>query len=152
MVLAIVWRHAFNMAFSLSILALVAGAALIVWYSKRRPVDQPLTWGEAMVAAWVIFLLMFVAYGIMPHQWLTFADNSLHWRKDKLLYGPGAVLHTYLHFTISYEALRDLVAVLLYVVALGVQIALWSMWQNRGKEKPKELPTSAYGRPLVKRA
>src|SRR5438445_795347 len=84
--------------------ALVAGAALVVWYSKRRPVDQPLTWGEAMVAAWVIFLLMFVAYGIMPHQWLTFADNSLHWRKDKLLFGPGEVLHTYLHFTISYEA------------------------------------------------
>jgi hypothetical protein len=31
-----------------------------------------------------------------------------------------------------------------------VQIALWSIWQNRGKSKPKEIPTSAFGRPLVK--
>ena len=152
MVVAIVWRHLFNTAFSLSLLALVAGAALIVWYSKRRPADQPLTWGEAMVAAWLIFLLMFIAYGIMPHQWLTFADNKLHWRKDKLLFGPGDLIHRELRFTISYEAIRDFVAVGLYVVAVAVQCVLWAMWQRRGQEKPKELPTSAYGRPLVKKA
>jgi hypothetical protein len=31
-------------------------------------------------------------------------------------------------------------------------VALWSMWQNRGKTKPAELPVSSYGRPLVKKA
>jgi hypothetical protein len=29
---------------------------------------------------------------------------------------------------------------------------LWSIWQGRGKERPKEIPTSAYGRPLVRKA
>ena len=151
MVDAIVIAHMFNVAFTLSILVLLAGAAVVVGYSKRRPKDAPLTWGEAMVAALFAFFMMFVAYGIMPHQWLTFADNSLHWRKDKLLYGPHDVIHNWLRFTISYEAVRDIVATGLYIAGVGVQLALWSMWQKRGQEKPKELPTSAYGRPLVKK-
>ena len=29
---------------------------------------------------------------------------------------------------------------------------MWSFWQNRGKKKPSlELPSSTYGRPLVKK-
>ena len=28
-----------------------------------------------------------LAYGIVPHQWLTFADNQLLWRPDKLMLG-----------------------------------------------------------------
>jgi hypothetical protein len=32
------------------------------------------------------------------------------------------------------------------------QIALWAIWQGRGKVKQRELPTSSFGRPLVKGA
>jgi ferredoxin len=39
-----------------------------------------------------------------------------------------------------------------HVVFLGAQVALWMMWQNRGRTKPAELPVSSYGRPLVKKA
>ena len=138
-------------AFVLSWLLLLAGSAAVLLYAKRRPAGAPLTWGEAMVAALLVFALMFLAYGIMPHQWLTYADNQLQWRKDKILEGPGGVIGK-LPIVITYEAVRDVNAVGLYAVGLGAHIALWSFWQNRGKEKPKELPTSAYGRPLVKRA
>ena len=138
-------------AFVLSWLLLLAGSAAVLLYAKRRPAGAPLTWGEAMVGALLVFALMFLAYGIMPHQWLTYADNQLQWRKDKILEGPGGVVGK-LPIVITYEAVRDVIAVGLYAVGLGAHIALWSAWQNRGKEKPKELPTSAYGRPLVKRA
>jgi hypothetical protein len=134
-------------AFIFSLVATFATAAVIPLYAKRRPVGTPLTWGEAMVAAVFVFFVMFLAWGIMPHQWLAYADNSLQWRKDKLLLKPG----TPLRITISYEIVRDLVAVGLYGITIGGMIALWAMWQNRGQEKPKELPTSAYGRPLVKK-
>ena len=144
------WYKALDVAFVLSLLVLVAGSALVVWYAKRRPKDQPLTWGEAMVAAFFAFGMMFVAYGVMPHQWLTFADNHLQWRKDKILYGPGDIIHDLLPFTMSYEAIRDFIAVGLYVGATVVQCLLWAHWQRRGQERPKEIPTSAYGRPLVK--
>ena len=139
-------------AFVFSLLVTFAGVGIVLVYAKRRPAGAPLTWGEAMVGSLFAFALMFVAYGIMPHQWLSYADNQLQWRKDKILVGPGDPAYDILRFTVTYEAVRDIIASLLYVVGLGGQIALWSVWQNRGKEKkPKELPTSAFGRPLVKK-
>jgi hypothetical protein len=139
-------------AFVFSLLATIAAIAVIPFYAKRRAQGTPLSWGEAMVASMFAFFAMFVAWGILPHQWLTYADNDLQWRKDKILFGPWDVLDKALPFTMTYEVVRDLIAVGIYVVTLGATIALWALWQNRGKEKPKELPTSAYGRPLVKKA
>ena len=139
-------------AFVFSLVATVALAGLVPWYARRRPVGTPLTWGEAMVAALFVFALMFLAWGVMPHQWLSYADNALKWRKDKILAGTDSPVYDYLRITITYEALRDVVAAGIYVVTVGGMVALWALWQNRGKEKPKELPTSAYGRPLVKKA
>ena len=43
----------------------------VIPYGKRRPAGTPLTWGEAMLAAIYVFCVMFSAYGVVPHQWLT---------------------------------------------------------------------------------
>jgi hypothetical protein len=134
-----------------STLILVLGTAAVVAYARRRPQGQALTWGEAMVAATFVYLLMGLAYGIVPHQWLTFADNELGWRSDKIVYGPGDVLNN-IPFTITYQIIRDIIAAGIYIVFLGGQIALWAIWQGRGKQKQRELPTSSFGRPLVKKA
>ena len=139
-------------AFVFSLIATVAFTAVGPLYARRRAPGTPLTWGEAMVAALFVFFVMFLAWGVLPHQWLSYADNDLQWRKDKIVMGPGDVFDRFLPFTITYEAVRDILAAGIYIVTLGVMIALWAQWQNRGKEKPKELPTSAYGRPLVKKA
>jgi hypothetical protein len=137
-------------ALGIAILGTIVSVGIIVAVASRRPVGTPLTWGEAMVAAVFVFWLMFLIYGIVPHQWLTFADNEWQWRKDKILLGPGKIVDK-LPFTMTYEAIRDFVAVGIYGVGLAGHVGLWIWWQNRGKQKPKELPTSAYGRPLVKR-
>lgn len=136
-------------ALGISLIATFGLVALIVWYARRRPVGAPLTWGEAMASAALVFLLMFLAYGIVPHQWLTYADNELQWRADKVMVRPGNAV---IPFTIHYRVIRDLVAVAIYGVMLGVHVFMWSFWQNRGKAKPKEIETSSYGRPLVKQA
>ena len=138
-------------AFIASILGLAVTLAVIVRYMVKRPVDAGLTWGEAMIASTFVFFAMFLAYGILPHQWLAWADNELKWRKDKLLLGPGDIIQQALPFEVSYEALRDIIAVGIYGVLLVIHVALWMVWQNRGKAKPAELPTSPYGRPLVRR-
>jgi len=126
----------------------------VMAYGRRRPVGKPLTWGEAMFGSAVVFLTLFLAYGVVPHQWLQWADSELGWRKDKILAGPQVVTNKSLSFdipmTITYETVRDAIAAGLYIVFLGVQMVLWSMWQKRGQTKPKEIPTSAFGRPLVK--
>jgi hypothetical protein len=138
-------------AFVVSLVALAASVAVVPAYARRRPVGAPITWGEAMLASTYAFLVMFLAYGIVPHQWLTWADNELSWRADKILLGPGNLVDR-LPFTVTYQVLRDIIAAGIYIVFLGAQVFLWSMWQNRGKTKPAELPVSSYGRPLVKKA
>lgn len=148
---------------SANVVALIASAligtlALVLpyrYYSKRRPIGGPLTWGEAMVSATWAFFLMFWWYGVVPHQWLTLADNEWNWRPDKNWAGPSFGLSdgilTKLPFDMNYQIARDLIAGGIYVVALGLNGALFVMWQNRGKKAPStELERSDYGRPLVR--
>lgn len=136
-------------ALGFSFIGLVLPLAIVLLYAQRRPVGTPLSWGEAMVAAVFAFWAMFVAYGILPHQWLGYADNELGWRADKFFLGPDV---EWMPFVVTYEKLRDLIAAGIYIVGLGGQIAIWAYWQNRGKAKAKALPTSAFGRPLLKPA
>lgn len=138
-------------AFVVSILVMLVATAAIFPMMKRRPVGTPLTWGEAMVAAVYVFFIFFWAYGIVPHQWLSLADNEWNWRADRLVSGPGGILES-LPIEISYMVIRDIVAVGLYGVMLVANVALWVMWQKRGTKKVSEVETSRYGRPLVKGA
>ena len=148
-------------AFVGSVVISILMTAAIVWYSKRRPVGTPLSWGEAMFAATYVFLLMFWVYGVVPHQWLAWADNELGWRSDSYLLGPSStstlpVLEN-LPFNVSKQAVRDIIATLIYGVYLTGQVALFVMWQGRGdaaarKQKAIEERTTAYGRPLARKA
>ena len=144
-------------AFALSILVTVALTGAILAYMKRRPVGTPVTWGEAMFGAMIAFFGMFWIYGVVPHQWLAWADNELNWRTDKLFVGPGGILRAQAQggsfpFTITYVVIRDIIASGIYVVGVGAQVALWMMWQNRGKkaEAAKAVELSSFGRPLVR--
>jgi len=143
-----------------SLLIAVGLFALMFPMAKRRPIGTPITWGEAMVASVYAFFLMFWVYGVVPHLWLTWADNELKWRPDNLVFGPFDILQpvsqdgAWFPMTISYQTLRDLIAVGMYVVFLGVQMWAWTWWQKRGTKTAaasKELVTSDYGRPLVKK-
>jgi hypothetical protein len=154
-VLAFDGSHLFNVAFDLSLLVTLLMAGGVVWYAKRRPVGTPMSWGEAMLAAAYAFFGMLLAYGVVPHQFLTWADNELKWRPDKFLHGPalpGAPdgIFAKLPMDISYQTLRDFLVVGLYIALLALQIALWAIWQGRGKKASTEVETTAFGRPLVK--
>ena len=147
-------------AFITSTLIGILGLLAVVWYGrKRRAPGAPLTWGQANAAAAYAFFLMFWWYGVIPHQWLTWADNELNWRPDRILYGVGDFLRPqaeggWLPFTLSWLVIRDLVAVLVYAVGLGLQIWVWAWWNDRRKKAEAAaavVPTSNYGRPLVKK-
>ena len=70
-------------AFLTSLLAGILLTGVVLWYGRRRPVDQPLTWGEAFAGATFVFGIMVLAYGVIPHLWLTWCDKELAWRADK---------------------------------------------------------------------
>ncbi len=140
-------------AFVLSLVVTVGSIAGALMYMKRRPADARLTWGEAAAASVFVFFVLFMAYGVVPHQWLTWADNELGWRGDRFLVGPGAIFADALPFELTYLVLRDIVVSGIYGAFLAAQVVLWKVWQERGKVKPgdrKQLETSPFGRPLVK--
>jgi hypothetical protein len=144
-------------AFVSSLLLTFALLALVPYYAKRRAPGDPYTWGEAMIASTYAFFLMFWVYGVVPHFWLTYADNELGWRSDNIVYGPGDLLQPQAFggnfpLTLTFQAVRDFIVVGIYVVFLGLQMWLWSYWQNRGKKQVVEVAVSDYGRPLVKQS
>ena len=151
-------------AFLSSLIILFLAVGICLYVGSRRPIGTPLTWGEAMVAATFVFAIMLLAYGIAPHQWLAYADNTLLWRPDKLLVGIssagvvwGAKAKTLGgtgRILINYQALRDIIAATLYIVFLGGQMVLWSVWQKRGRKKPGDVEEarSRFGRPVLRKA
>ena len=147
-------------AFIVSLIAGVAMTAAILWYGRRRPVGQPLTWGEAFVAATYVFAIFVMIYGVIPHLWLTWADKELAWRADKtgIPLGPLQLLFdngkralgvipvddgvawprgiTFFgrgRILLSAEQIRDVIVSGIYIGGLVAHCYLWAWWQKRGK-------------------
>ena len=109
----------FNQAFVASFVAAVVLSLVAIPYGKRRPKGQPASWGEAMLASTYVFGVLFLSYGVVPHQWIDHADKNLGWSKDKLLFGPGSILKPqsfggWNPITLQYEAIRDIVVVVIH--------------------------------------
>jgi lysylphosphatidylglycerol synthetase-like protein (DUF2156 family) len=135
--------------------ALVAiSLAAVVSRDPRAP-DRETTWAEAMVGAVVVFTLMTLAYGVIPHEWLTFANSYLNMSSDQFVSWPLERL-----IKLPYSAFRDIIATLIYVVAIGANLVLWTKWQARLTPAPAPaegeaatvVRTSRFGRPLKSKA
>ena len=116
-----------------------------------RPQDRPATWAESMAGAVGVFFLFTLAYGVIPHEWITFSDKYLNWTPDQFLF------ETYI-IKPNYQQVRDFIVVLIYGVFVGLNLRLWIMWQQRLVPKPeptteegKVLRTSRFGRPVKAR-
>jgi len=147
-----------NQAFLFSFFLSTGLALLVLPYAKRRPKGTPTSWGEAMLAAVYTFGVMFLAFGVAPHQFIDHADKELGWSKNLIIYGPGGIfkpksLGGPFPFTMSYEAVRDIVVIVIHLWYFALMIFLWIKWQKRGDVKPgTQVATSSFGRPLVKKA
>jgi hypothetical protein len=146
-----------NMAFLVSLISSTLLTLAAIPYAKRRPIGYPLSWGEAMLGAAYAFGVLFLAFGVVPHQWIDHADKNLGWNRTRIVYGPGGILKPqsaggWNPITLQYEAIRDIVVVLIHVYFFGLLIFIWMWWQKRGQTTSTALETSSYGRPLVKKA
>lgn len=145
-------------ALVVSTLIAVIMSLAIGWYAKRRPQGTPTTWGEAMVGAVYVFFILYLVFGVVPHQWLTLAENEWSWRGDRLWDAWGLLTPIsqggWFPFDITYRVLSDSVAALIYIIFLVGLTKIWIDWQKRGDGSTKPVPvqTSPFGRPLVKRS
>jgi hypothetical protein len=140
-------------ALATAVIVALLGDLAIYLYSKRRPVGKYLTWAEAMAAAAFAFVMFNLWYGVIPHQWITLADNEWGWRADRIFFGPGDLFepNRFLPWVTSYQSLRDLGVVLIYGIGLTLHVWHWAQWQDRAKPKAEVVPTTTYGRPLARK-
>jgi hypothetical protein len=164
-------------SFYTSVVVTLILIGVIIQAGKKRKPGTRMTWGEAFAAALFGFGMLLMIYGVIPDRFLKWADGELKWRSDKIgiPLGPfGHVLHSWFGIgrnnllwpngikfgpgrgkvNFTAQDMRDVVALLLYGVAIGVHFAMWGWWQRRGKkaEQPAIAASSAYGRPLVRQS
>jgi len=152
--------HVFSARYITSVIVFIAAMIPFFAVANRRKESQPITWGEAMVGATYSFFLLFWLYGVVPHEFLNWADAELGWRPDMKIIGPEGTwdwlgtggLWTAIPLTITKQTLRDFMAVAIYGVGLGGFIWVCWFWNNRAKAPAAVEPTSSYGRPLVAKA
>ena len=147
-------------AFIASLIVTGLMVAVVVAVANRRAPGTPLTWGEAFVAGAFVFGLLFLLYGVVPHQWLAWADNELGWRSDSIgiptpfgrLFESGVSFGGRGRVLVTAQSIRDVIAAGIYIAGLGLNFWMWLWWQKRGQKKD-ETPelTSAFGRPLLRR-
>jgi len=141
-------------AFIVSLVVSAFFVGILFLVAKKRAPGTPLTWAEAIAAAVFVTAMMVLVYGIVPNQWLLWADNELAWRKDAFFFGDNGIqFFGRGRILIPKEVLRDIVATLIYVVVLVAHVWVWVWWQKRGKARPKssEVKESAFGRPMLVR-
>ena len=85
------------------------------------------------------FGVMFLAFGVVPHQWIAHADKDLGWSRARRSSTARAAsssrrpLGGWNPITLQYQAVRDIVVVLIHVYFFGLLIFIWSWWQKRGQ-------------------
>lgn len=115
--------------------------------------NQKMTWARATVAAMLAWIALLFFFGIVPSEWLNFAQTDLEWGNDPALVIPAPLV---LGNTVelSYSAIKDAISggyhIVLLVAAPLFALQLQKMKDGRPASAQPVEQKSPYGRPLVK--
>src|SRR3546814_5497773 len=79
---------------------------LFFFFKQKTAYEMRISdWSSDVCSSDLLFNLW---YGVVPHQWITLADNEWSWRSDRLVAGPWGILEAnrFLPFTITYVVLQ----------------------------------------------
>jgi hypothetical protein len=139
---------------------LAAHIFMLVLSRKPRDPERKATWAECFAGAVGVFALFTLAYAIVPHEWLTFANAQLEWGDNaKFIWTSSddilGLIHVHYPFDFNFPALRDIIVSGMYVQFLVLNVWLWVKWQKRFEVKPEPAADetaparrSRFGRPL----
>jgi hypothetical protein len=123
--------------------------AAFVWV-----LNQTMTWARATFAAFIAFIAMVFYFGMVPSEWLNFAQTDLNWssQRQAVIIPPFLVLGN--DVSISYAVIKDSIQVgwsLGMLAFAGVfALQLQRMKEGRPASAAPVERTSPYGRPLVR--
>jgi hypothetical protein len=127
---------------------LVVGA-LFVWVLNQR-----MTWARALFAGVIAWVELVIIFGMVPSEWLNFAQTDLNWSSQRVAITIPPVLVLGNDVQLSYAAIKDSISMGYHIVMLAAAavftIQLQKMKQGRPASVEREAPRSPYGRPLVR--
>ncbi|HEX6301879.1 MAG TPA: hypothetical protein VF148_15580 [Acidimicrobiia bacterium] len=116
--------------------------------------NQKMTWARATVAALIAWLTLVFFFGMVPSEWLNYAQTDLDWSSQRvaLAIPPFLVLGNTVE--ISWAVVKDSISMGYHIVMLVVAAVLALQIQKIKEGRPASAApvekTSPYGRPLVK--
>jgi hypothetical protein len=127
---------------------LVAGAVFL-WVLNQR-----MTWSRAIFTAFLSWLELVIIFGMVPSEWLSYAQTELDWSPQKIALVVPPILVLGNTVEISYAVIKDSISMGYHLVMLGVAaiFALEVQKIRKGRPESADKPEkkSPYGRPLVK--
>ncbi len=116
--------------------------------------NQKMTWARATVAGMIAWLALVFFFGMVPSEWLSFAQTDLDWSGQRVFLVVPPVLILGNDVEISYAVIKDSISMGYHLVMLGVAAVLALQIQKIKAGRPASAApvetTSPYGRPLVK--
>jgi hypothetical protein len=166
------WMHPAGRLIWASV-AFVVGLVIALLVMRRPKSTEPATWAASIAGAFYVWIMMTLAYAIIPHEWIIFANSYLQWGKDKFFLEQDQIATNLPPFSVARYVVSDMIAAGFYVVFGVLNVYLFAKWQKRkvaepvvaveGDETPEADPltgpfsrlrrrasrTSAYGRPVT---
>ena len=126
----------------------LAGAAFL-WL-----LNQKMTWARAAAAALITFVALVFYFGMVPSEWLNFAQTDLDWSSQRVALSLPSWLVLGNDVDISWAFVKDNIQVMYSLGMLGFAAVFALQIQKMKDGRPASAApvekTSPYGRPLVK--
>jgi hypothetical protein len=116
--------------------------------------NQPMTWARATVAGLISWIALVFFFGMVPSEWLNYAQTDLNWsaQRDALTIPAFLVLGN--DVVISWAVVKDSISMGYHLVMLGVAAVFGIQVQKIKEGRPAgaapQEKKSPYGRPLVR--
>jgi hypothetical protein len=159
-------RHAGRLIWSSLIFAI--GIGIAIWLTRKPKRAEPATWVQTILGAMVVWGMMALGYGTIPHEWITFGTAYLNFNTATFVMQQNR----FIHFDITRSVVVDIGTTVIYGMVLVLQVWLIVRWQKRpvldpdaaqevpdGEEsrggplsrlvRRREKRVSAYGRPVT---
>ena len=128
---------------------MMIGGAIFLWVLNQR-----ITWSRAIFTAYLSWLELVIIFGMVPSEWLSYAQTELDWSSQKVALVVPPILVLGNTVEISYAVLKDSISMGYHLVMLGVAaifaLQVQKMRKGRPESAAKPEQKSPYGRPLVK--
>lgn len=117
--------------------------------------NQTMTWARAAVAALITWLALVFFFGMVPSEWLNYAQTDLDWSPQRVAVTIPPFLVLGNDVAISWAAVKDSISMGYHIVMLGAAAVLAIQIQKIKEGRPASAAAppekkSPYGRPLVK--